>query len=114
MLPEAPAATTHPQRSWIPVSWERSKHEDRGVRPQQAGTRSDVQPVELGHEERGPCARRCLDASQKTVARCVALKGVDRPGTAADIDPPALGVEEDIVGVTASVQLLRRCTGLGV
>ena len=42
------------------------------------------------------------------------MKDVDRAGAAADIDPLALPVEENIVGVTTGVQLLGRRAGLGV
>src|SRR5262249_18699882 len=110
----APAATTRLRRLSMPVSWERSKHEDRGVRPRQTGAGSAGQPVDFRHEEGGPSTRGCCYARQGTIARCVALKGVDRAGAAADIDPSALGVEKNVVGVPASVQLLRRCACLGV
>src|SRR5919106_1618824 len=90
-----------------------AKHPDRCILGSACPDRK-VEAIALGDEEGGARAGSCGDAREALVDVTAPLKHVEKARTAAEIDPLARGIEEDIVSIAADRQLRHRGAGTRV
>ena len=86
------------------VSWHRLEHPDGG-RLRAGRPDRNKEPVKLGDKQPGSSARRGANVADALISAGIVLEYIDGARTTDDIDAMAPGIDKEIIGIAAGVEI---------